>query len=128
MSVSVDTSWSVHMPDGTPRRGALVSPPQIFGLVTELDLASKPLLDVTVRPYAQDTHPTRGRRSSPACSRAADGRARRRLPTLELEVRADTPISRRATVAQDGVVLGITAVWWLLAPLQVDDGWFEGDR
>ena len=28
--------------------------------------------------------------------------------------------------AQDGVVLGITAVWWLLAPLQVDDGWVRG--
>ena len=51
-------SWSVRLPDGTDRRGALVSPPRIFGLVTELDLASKPALAVTVQPYPQDTHPS----------------------------------------------------------------------
>ena len=75
-------SWSVHLPDGTSRRGALVSPPQIFGLVTELDLACEA--------GARGDHPAvcAGHASEhaadappPVCSRAADHRARRLLHT-----------------------------------------------
>ena len=109
------------------RRGELGSPPQIFGLVTELDLSSKPALAVTVRPYAQDTHPS----TRQTLLRALAGA----LLVAALAVLFQPWHWRRRTTrryrgtrpsAQDGVVLGVAAVWWLLAPLQVDDGWVQG--
>ena len=103
------------------------SPPQIFGLVTELDLGAKPALAVTVRPYAQDTHPS-------------TKQTLLRLLAVALLTAALTVVFQpwrwrwrrirryrgERPSAQDGAVLGVTAAWWLLAPLQVDDGWVRG--
>jgi hypothetical protein len=121
------SSWSVRLPDGTSHRGTLESPPRIFGLVTELDLAAKPALAATVQPYAQDTDPS-------------TRQTLLRLLTAAMLAVAVTlvfcpwrwkwarilryPAWRPS--AQDGVVLGLAGVWWLLAPLQVDDGWVRG--
>jgi hypothetical protein len=118
-------SWSVRLPDGTSRRGALGSPPQTFGLVTELDLSSRPALAVTVRPYAQDTHPT----TRQTLLRVLAGALLAAAVAVLLQPWRWRWTSRYRSTrpsAQDGVVLGVTALWWLLAPLQVDDGWVRG--
>jgi hypothetical protein len=116
--------WSVRLPDGSFRRGRLAYPPRILGLVTELDLAAKPPLEVTVRPYPQDTHPSTRQtvlRVSTALLLAAA------LALLFMPWR--WPLRRALTyrptrpAAQDMVVVAVVAVWWLLAPLQDDDGW-----
>ena len=82
---------------------------------------------MTVRPYAQDTHPS-ARQTLLRLLAAA-------LLTAALAVVFQPWRWRWGRIrgyrvgrpsAQDGVVLGITAVWWLLAPLQVDDGWVRG--
>ena len=116
--------WSIRLPDGSSRQGAFAYPPRILGLVTELDLAARPALTVTVHPYPQDTHPS------------ARQTVLRWLTALLLAGALTLVFQpwrwpwRRALrhrvgrpTAQDGVALGVTAVWWVLAPLQDDDGW-----
>jgi hypothetical protein len=121
------TTWSVQLPDATSRRGELGSPPQIFGLVTEVDLSSEPALAVTVRPYAQDTHPSTRQTFLRVLAGALLIAA---LAVVFRPWRWRWGHIRRCgaarPTAQDGVVVGVTAGWWLLAPLQVDDGWVRG--
>ena len=93
------------------------------GLVTELDLAAKPRSPVTVRPYAQDTHPST-RQTMLRLLRPCSSPARcARLQALALALGRMRRYRVGRASAQDGVVLGVTALWWLLAPLQDDDGW-----
>ena len=111
---------------GRDRRGTFASPPRIFGLVTELDLAAKPALAVSVQPYPQDTHPST--RQTVLRLLAAALLAAALAHVFRPWLWKWGPIRNRVgrPSAQDGFVIGITAAWWLLAPLQVDDGWVRG--
>ena len=89
-----------------------------------------PLLDVTIRPYAQDTHPSaRQTLLRLTCSRAA---GRRRSSVVFQPWRVEAGVGFGVALGdrprRTAFVLGITAAWWLLAPLQVDDGWVRARR
>jgi arabinosyltransferase B/arabinosyltransferase C len=95
---------------------------RVTGLFTQLDLRERPGLRVSVLPYPQDTRPSGLQTwariiavlllAAAAAALAVPRRIDRpRLPTL------------RPPSIQDVVVVLTLATYWLIAPLQDDDGW-----
>ena len=118
-------NWKIE-PTGRPARsGTLESRPTVTGLFTELDLRSNPGLDVTVRPIAQDTRPSD--RQTLLRLVAALLLAAAVVITVWPDLRhrrwGGVRRNRQRFAAQDGVVVVLLAVWWMLAPLNYDDGW-----
>jgi hypothetical protein len=116
------SAWRVDRSGSTPLEGTLDYAPRVFGLVTELDLREQTGLNVSIRPVAQDTRPS----TRQTALRAASG-----LLLAAAILLALTTVPRRRFTRprvggfafQDGVVALVVASWWLLAPLQDDDGW-----
>jgi hypothetical protein len=116
-----EKSWTVEQDAGTSRSGTLVTAPGVAGLITELDLHAKPDLAVSVRPIPQDTRPS------------AEQTALRILAGLLLAAavvlvllsggRRKLRLPRASVAPQDVMVAVVLATWWLVAPLQDDDGW-----
>jgi hypothetical protein len=115
--------WTIRFPDGSERRGTVRTAPRVFALVSELDLTRAPALRVTVEPHAQDTHATARQTAFRAIAAVL------LAAVLALVLRPWRPWGSPARgrpsrpAAQDVVVLATIAVWWLIAPLQNDDGW-----
>ena len=121
-------SWSVRLPGGTDRRGAPSRPRR--GSLDSSPSSISPPSPRSQCPCSRIRRtPTRarGRRCyaswRPRCSRPrspmSSGRGLWKWGAYHGIASGDRP--RRT-----GFVIGITAAWWLLAPLQVDDGWVRG--
>jgi hypothetical protein len=116
------SSWAITGAGGRTVDGSLASPPNVYGLMTQLDLRRRQPLRVTIDPIPQDT-------------RASGRQTVLRILAVVLLVAAValavTPSLRRrrfhprraSFAAQDLAVSLVLAAWWLLAPLQDDDGW-----
>lgn len=114
-------NWSIRMSGGRERTGRVDTPPYVHGLLTELDLRKTDDVRVVVRPLAADT------RSTTAQIVARVVAALLLVLAIGLTI---VPVKRRAHrwrvssfAPQDAVVIITLATWWLLAPLQDDDGW-----
>jgi arabinosyltransferase B/arabinosyltransferase C len=114
--------WSVDRNRERIESGTLGLPVGITGLFTHLDIPTNPGLRVTVQPYAQDT-------------RASDWQTVLRiiaaLSVVAAALLVATPflmkrsirLTRPRVCAQDVVVGLCLTTYWILAPLQDDDGW-----
>ena len=115
--------WSVANGREVVASGALTQLVGVTGLFTQLELRDRPALRVDVRPYPQDTRPsswqTALRIASALCIAAA-------VLVLAAERFPRRPRLRTKTLhvaLQDLAVAASVAVYWVLAPLQDDDGW-----
>jgi hypothetical protein len=115
-------AWAVDGPGEARLRGTVESPPRVYGLLTELDLKAEPPLRVAVEPIPQDSRPSA--RQTALRIFAALLLAGALLAVVAPRFAWRPPRARVAGPApQDGLVATTLVVWWLLAPLQADDGW-----
>jgi hypothetical protein len=113
--------WSIARGGDDITRGTLASPVGVTGLFTQLDLRDEPGLHVTVRPYPQDTRPSNRQLSFQILGVLLVVAAL--LTALWFRPRPVVRVPRVSASAQDVAVALCLAAYWVLAPLQDDDGW-----
>ena len=115
--------WSVARGSDALASGTLTRLVGVTGLYTQLELRDGPGLRVAVRPYPQDTHPSGRQTVLRMVSALSIGLAVLSLAPVRFP-RRRRPRPRVPRVAlQDLVVGACLALYWVLAPLQDDDGW-----
>jgi len=113
--------WTLSQTGGPTRHGELGSAPGVAGLITELDLRARTGVSVTVRPLPQDTRPSEAQTALRVLAGALLAAAV--LLLLSIRRRRFRSFRGPGLAAQDAQVGLVLMVWWLLAPLQDDDGW-----
>jgi hypothetical protein len=117
----IGRAWTIRGPGSAVRHGTLAIPPAIDGFYSELNLERKPPpIGASIRPIVQDTRPSVTQTVF-------------RVATILLLVgavlvlvrprRPRVSLPRLRWAGQDTLVAAALGVWWLLAPLQDDDGW-----
>jgi len=115
-------AWTIRRNAERALSGTLAAPPSVDGLYTQLDLSARPRLKVSVTPFTQDTHPSAVQTILRVLAAVLIAAA----VALVLSIDPVRLWRGRGTLrprAQDAVVGGALAAWWLLSPLQDDDGW-----
>jgi arabinosyltransferase A len=127
-------SWSVEQ-DGVAVSGGMVSPPVVTGISTDLDPNALETgfvrLDLTTVTHGPSTSELRSalRLASVALTLAAVALLLRSQGTrLKGIKRALEPVGRgKEKLSLDHLLVGATLVaWWLVGPVQFDDGWVLG--
>ena len=114
-------SWVIDRDGKTVASVLIDNPLGVNGLLTQLDLHERPGLHVSVEPIAQDT--------SPSASQVVLQIVAALLVVtgilVTLEPRGRRPERRQLPrpAAQDAFVAVVLVAYWVLAPLQDDDGW-----
>ena len=117
-----ESDWTIARDGVVLRRGTLEAAPIITGFFTDLDLRSSDALEVAARAHVQDTRPSAAQtvlRLLTAVLLAAAVLVL--VPGLRRWRRGR--LRRPRLAIQDAVVMAVVGLWWLLAPLQFDDGW-----
>ena len=113
--------WSVDRDRERIESGTLELPVGVTGLFTHLDIRRNPGLRVTVRPYAQDTRPSDWQTVFRIIAALSIGAAV--LVSAPLSMKRSIRVGRPRVSAQDVAVGLCLTTYWILAPLQDDDGW-----
>jgi hypothetical protein len=115
-------AWAIARNDRPVRLASVDAAPNVVGLITQLDLRARPDLSVTVRPIPQDTSPsvrqTTFRILAAILLIAAIACVLPSRPRIR-----STGATTWKLGARDAVVFSAVGAWWLLSPLQHDDGW-----
>jgi len=114
-------AWTVDRSGERLASGRLESPIGVSGLFTQLDLRERPGLRVKVSPYPQDTRPSSWQLAFQALCVLLVGAGI--LAAVPLGQRGSLGLTRPGLSGQDVVVALCLAAYWMLAPLQDDDGW-----
>ena len=114
-------SWVIDRDGKTVASGTIDNPLGVNGLLTQLDLHERPGLHVSVEPIAQDTSPSASQvvLQIVAALLVVTGI----LVTLEPRGRRRERRQLPRPAAQDAFVAVVLVAYWVLAPLQDDDGW-----